>query len=109
MTGSTPEMEGDLVGLTISGGIAHFPGRAGERIRHLADLEPALVAELLAAADAVAFFTRPDPVETAPVRPDARTYGIRLVHADRSRVLTVPEPFEVPELAQLVRTVRRCL
>ena len=98
-------MEGDLVGLTISGGTAHFPGRAGERIRHLADLEPALVAELLAAADAVAFFTRPDPV----VRPDARTYGIRLVHADRSRVLTVPEPFEVPELAQLVRTVRRCL
>lgn len=109
MNGSTPEVEGDLVGLTISGWIAHFPGRAGERIRRLADLDPALVAELLAAADAIAFSTRPDPVVTAPVRPDARTYSIRFLHAGRTRLLTLPEPFEAPELAQLVQTVRRCL
>ena len=49
MTGSKPETVGDLVGLTISGGIAHFPGRAGERVRHFADLDPTLVAELLTA------------------------------------------------------------
>lgn len=109
MTGSKPETVGDLVGLTISGGIAHFPGRAGERVRHFADLDPTLVAELLTAAEASDFFTRPVPNGTAPVRPDARTYSIRLVHADHSRVLTVPEPFEAPELAQLIRTVRRCL
>ncbi len=109
MTGYIPEVEGDLVSLTISGGIAHFTGRAGERVRYLVDLEPALVAELLAAADACDFFTRPSPDETAPVYPDARTYSVRLVYDGRSRVLTVPEPFEAPELAQLVRTVRRCL
>jgi hypothetical protein len=108
LTGSTLEVEGGLVGLTISGGIAHFLGRAGERIRRLAGLGTALVAELLAAADAIAFFTRPDPVVTAPVRPDACTVSIRLVHAGRSRLLTVPEPIETPELAQLVQTVRRC-
>ncbi|WP_426261865.1 hypothetical protein [Sphingomonas sp. DC1100-1] len=53
MTGSKPETVGDLVGITISGGIAHFPGRAGERVRHFADLDPTLVAELLTAAEAV--------------------------------------------------------
>ena len=109
MTGYIPEVEGDLVSLTISGGIAHFTGRAGERVRYLVDLEPALVAGLLAAADACDFFIRQSPDETAPVYPDARTYSVRLVYDGRSRVLTVPEPFEAPELAQLVRTVRRCL
>lgn len=109
MTGSKPETDGDLVGLTISGGIAHVPGRAGERLRNLADLDPTLVSELLAAVEASAFFTHRDPDGAAPVRPDARTYRVRLVHAGRSRQLTVPEPFTTPELAQLVRAVRRCL
>lgn len=86
MTGSAPEMDGDLVALTISGRIAHFPGRAGERVRSLAD-----------------------PDKAAPSRPDARTYRVRLVHASQSRQLTVPEPFTTPELAQLVRAVRNCL
>lgn len=109
MNGSMPETDGDLVGLTIAGGLAHFPGRISERIRHLADLDPILAAELLAAADACSFFTRPSFDPNAPIRPDARTYSIRLLHAGRSRLLTVPEPFEAPELAQLVQTVHRCL
>lgn len=61
MTDSTPEVERDLIGLTITGGIAHFPGRAGERVRYLADLDRTLAAELLAAADACNFFIRPSP------------------------------------------------
>jgi hypothetical protein len=109
VTGSKPETGGDLVGVTIFGGIAHFPSRAGERVRHLADLDPTLVAVLLTAAEASDLFTCPDPNGAASFRPDARTYSIRLVHGGHSRLLTVPEPFEAPELAQLVRTVRRCL
>ena len=109
MSGSAAELQDDLVGLTILGGIAHFPGRAGERIRRLADLDPTLAAELLAAAEACDFFNRTSPDGTAPGRPDGRTYGIRLVHEGRSRLLMVPEPFEAPELAPLDRTVRRCV
>lgn len=105
-TGDDPD---DLVGLSVSGGIAHMPGLASERVRRFADLDPALVAELLAAAEASAFSTCPEEGGTAPARPDARTYHIHLVHAGRSRQLTVAEPFATPELARLVRAVRRCL
>jgi hypothetical protein len=44
-----------------------------------------LVAELFALAEATAFFIRPDPDGTAPFRPDARTYRVRLMDAGRSR------------------------
>lgn len=37
------------------------------------------------------------------------TERVRLVYADRSRLLRTPEPFETPDLARLVRAVRRCL
>jgi hypothetical protein len=96
--------EGDLVGLSLTGGLAHFPGHATERTVALGALDPGRLEALLAAADAVAFFTYAEAGER-PVRPDARTWVLR----DRSRILTLSEPFADPRLATLIRLVRGCL
>jgi hypothetical protein len=60
---------------------------------------------LLAAADAAAFFTRAE----AAVRPDARTWVLRISHAGGLRLLTLSEPFPDPRLATLIRLARGCL
>lgn len=96
--------DGDLVGLAMSGGIAHFPGLAAERIRCLGDLDPALDA-----AEAATFFTRPDPTDDVPPRPDMRTCHLRLSHGGRSRLLAIAEPYASPELGELVRIAARCV
>lgn len=64
--------DSDLVGLSVTGGFAHFPGLATERTVALSSIDPDGAKALLAAADAAAFFTRIEPGE-GPVRPDVRT------------------------------------
>ena len=108
MTDKSSAPDGELVGLAVAGGIAHFPGLAAERVRRLGDLPPALAAELLDAADAAAFFTRPDPPDT-PTRPDTRTYHLRLSHGGRLRLLAISEPYASPELGRLVGIATSCV
>lgn len=108
MTDDSSATDGELVGLAVSGGIAHFPGLTAERVRWLGDLPPALAAELLDAAEAAAFFTRPDPPDV-PTPPDTRTYRLRLSHGGRSRLLVVSEPYASPELGRLVGIATRCV
>ena len=108
MTNDSSALDGELVGLAVSGGVAHLPGLTGERVRRLGDLPPALAAELLNAADTAAFFTRPDPADI-PTRPDTRAYHLRLSHGGRSRMLAVSEPCASPELRRLVRIATRCV
>jgi hypothetical protein len=98
----------DQVGLAVTGGFGHFPGLATERTVALASIDPDRVKALLSAADAVAFFTRAEPVK-GPVRPDVRTWLLRISHAGRSRLLTLAEPFSDPGLVTLVRLARDCL
>lgn len=100
--------DGDLVGLSVTGGIAHFPGLATERTVALGALEPERVSALLEVANAAAFFTRPPPDE-GPVRPDGRILVLRIIYDGRSRLLALPEPFSDPGLATLMRLARGCL
>lgn len=108
MTDESSVPDGELVGLAVAGGIAHLPGRTGERVRRLGDLSRALVADLLDAADAAAFFTRPDPPDIR-TRPDTRTYHLRLSHGGRSRLLAISEPYASPELGRLVGIATSCV
>ena len=68
--------DGDLVGLSVMGGVGHFPGLATERTVALGALEPERVSALLEAADAAAFFTRPTP-DKGPVGPAGRIWVLR--------------------------------
>jgi hypothetical protein len=103
-----PSPDGDLVGLSVTGGVAHFPGVATERTVALGTLEPERVSALLEAADAVALFTRPTP-DKGPVRPDGRIWVLRIIYDRRSRLLALPEPFPDPGLATLMSLARGCL
>jgi len=107
MTDVPRSPDGDLVGLSVTGGIAHFPGFAIERTVALGALEPGRVTALLEAADSAAFFTRPKTDE-GPVRPDARIWVLRISHAGRSRLLALSDPFPDPRLATLVSLARDC-
>ncbi|KQR80260.1 hypothetical protein ASG07_15850 [Sphingomonas sp. Leaf343] len=98
---------GDGIGLSVTDGIAHFPGFGKERIVPLDTLDRDRVDALLAAADEASFFTRIGS-DDAPVRPDARTWHIRLCYEGRSRLLAFPEPLVEPALLALVRVVRDC-
>ena len=108
VTDDSSAPDGDLVGLTVSGGVAHSPGLTAERARRLGDLPPALAAELLDAAEGAAFFTRPDPPDI-PIRPDTRTYLLRLSHGGRSRMLAVSEPYASLQLGRLIGIAIRCV
>lgn len=108
MTDVPGSPDGDLVGLSVTGGIAHFPGFAIERTVALGALEPGCVTALLEAADSTAFFTCPKTDE-GPVRPDARIWVLRIRHAGRSRLLALSDPFPDPRLATLVSLARGCL
>ena len=68
--------DGDLVGQSVTGGIAHFPGLATKRTVALGALQPERVSALLKAADAAAFFTRPTP-DKGPVGPAGRIWVLR--------------------------------
>lgn len=107
MTPVVAPHDGDRIGLSVTGGIAHFPGLATERIVPLDRLDRNRVDALLAAADEASFFTRIGPDEV-PARPDVRTWHIRLCHEGRSRLLAFPEPLAEPALLRLVRVVRDC-
>lgn len=85
-----------------------FPGLTAERVRRLGDLPSALVAELLDATEAAAFFTRPAPPDI-PTRPDTRTYHLCLSHGGRSRMLAVFEPYALLELGRLIGIAIRCV
>lgn len=61
---------------------------------------------LLAHADAIGFFTRPEPSAAAS---DARIFHVTITAGDRSRELAVHDPFETPELAMLIRLTRRVI
>jgi hypothetical protein len=100
--------DSDQVGLSVTGGFAHFPGLATERTVALASIDPDRVKALLSAADAVAFFTRAELGEGL-VRPDVGTWLLWISHAGRSRLLTLVEPFSDPGLVTLVRLARDCL
>lgn len=96
--------EGLVVG--ASGWFTPHGVRYHEDRRRRDEIAPEDWAALLAHADSVDFFTRPDP---APPAPDARIYHLHIVSADRSRELAINDPFEAPELARLISLVRRCL
>jgi hypothetical protein len=53
---------------------------------------------LLVHADAIGFFTRPEPPAATS---DARIFHVTISAGDRSRELTVHDPYEAPELAML--------
>jgi hypothetical protein len=89
----------------IEGGLAHFPGRVNEKVVSFAELDPPQREELTSLADQADFFDC--KASTDSVRPDARTYTIRLTIDHRSRELRVAEPIRDPALAKLVSAMRR--
>ena len=74
--------------------------------RRLDEIAPEDWSTLIAHADAIDFFTRPDPALPAP---EARIFHLTIRAGDRSRELAVNDPFEAPEFAQLIRLTRRAM
>lgn len=77
MTDAPISPDGDLVGLSVTGGSTHFPGLVTKRTVALGALEPECVTALMEAADVAAFFTRLKADERL-VRPDACIWVLRI-------------------------------
>ena len=80
---------------------------AGETIRAFEQIEQRHVTELLAAAHAAEFFTRPEQTVGA----DAGTclWRVQIMHEGRSRELVIPDKNAGPELERLARAARACV
>ena len=96
----------NAVTLGISGWFTPHETLYHEEGRRLHEIAPEDWSNLLAHADAIDFFTRPDPALPAP---EARIFHLTIMAGDRSRELAVNDPFEAPELAQLIRLMRRAM
>ena len=70
------------------------------------EIAPEDWAALLAHAEAIDFFTRPEP---APAPPKARIFHLWIMDGERARELAINDPFDTPELALLYRLTRRAL
>ena len=96
----------DGVMLSISGWFTPY-GELYHEERRLIDEIPAEDwAGLLAHADRIDFFTRPEP-EGPP--PESRIFHLTITSGERSRELAINDPFDAPELAKLVTLTRVCL
>lgn len=79
----------------------------GETTRPFERMERRHVAELLVAARAAAFFTRPKPeIGTDPAN---TLWRVRISHKGRSRELVIPHLGASPELERVARAARACL
>ena len=96
----------DAITLGISGWFTQHGTLYHEEGRRLDEIAPEDWSNLLAHADAIDFFTRPDPALPAP---DARIFHLTITDGERSRELAINDPFEAPELAQLIRLTRRAM
>jgi len=96
----------DVITLGISGWFTPHGTLYHEEGRTLDEIAPEDWANLLAHADAIDFFTRPDPALPAP---EARIFHLTITDGERSRELAVNDPFEAPELAFLIRLTRRAM
>lgn len=96
----------DGVILSVSGWFTPHGVRYHEEARPTDRIAPEDWVALLAHANAIGFFTRPEP---AAATFDARTFHITITAGDRSRELAVNDPFEAPELAMLIRLTRRAI
>lgn len=79
----------------------------GETTRPFERLKRRHVAELLVAARAAAFFTRPEP-EIAP-DPGSTLWRVRIAYRNHSRELDIPHLDAPPELERVARAARACL
>lgn len=96
----------NAVTLGISGWFTPHGTLYHEEGRRLDEIASEDWSNLLAHADAIDFFTRPDPALPAP---EARIFHLAITAGNRSRELAINDPFEVPELAQLIRLTRRAM
>lgn len=99
-------MYGELT-LDMLTGIMSRVSIVGETTRPFERMERRHVAELLAAARAAAFFTRPEP-EIAP-DPTNTLWRVRIAYRSRSRELLIPHLGAPPELERVARAARACL
>jgi hypothetical protein len=84
----------------ISGWFTPQGVRYHEDIRSVTEIAPADWPALLAHADEIRFFERP---ELWPARPSDRIFHLAITAGQRSRELAINDPFETPELAHLIR------
>ena len=96
----------DGVVLGISGWFTPHGELYHEEGRAIDEIATADWAALLAHADHIGFFTRPEPARPAP---DARIFHLTITSGERSRELAVNDPFEAPEFAMLIRLTRRAM
>lgn len=96
----------DVITLGISGWFTPHGTLYHEEGRTLDEIAPEDWSNLLAHADAIDFFTRPDPAWPAL---EARIFHLTITDGERSRELAVNDPFEAPELAFLIRLTRRAM
>lgn len=96
----------DVLVCGISGWFTPHGTRYHEERRRLDQIAPEDWAALLAHAEAIGFFTRPEP---EPAASDARVFHLAITAGDRSRELAINDPFETPELARLITLTRRAL
>ena len=96
----------DGVTLGVSGWFTPHETLYHEEARTIDEIATDDWANLLAHADAIGFFTRPDPPLPAP---DARIFHLTITSGKRSCELAVNDPFEAPELALLIRLTRRAM
>ena len=96
----------DVLVCGISGWFTPHGTRYHVDRRRLDQIAPEDWAALLAHAEAIGFFTRPEP---RPAASDARVFHLAITAGDRSRELAINDPFETPELARLITLTRRAL
>ena len=96
----------DVLVCGISGWFTPHGTRYHEDRRRLDQIAPEDWAALLVHAEAIGFFTRPEP---GPAASDARIFHLTITAGERSRELAINDPFETPELARLITLTRRAL
>ena len=94
--------DGIVVG--VSGWFTPHGVRYHEDIRAVSEIAPADWSALLAHADEIGFFERPEP---GPAGPSDRIFHLAITAGGRSRELAINDPFETPRLAHLIRLTRR--
>lgn len=78
-----------------------------ETTRAFDKLDQRRLAELLEAAEAAEFFTRPEPVIDGKL--STLLFRLCIAHDGRSREPAIGEPNAAPELERLLRAARACL